>query len=119
MATAVNSQPASPERERKQNQFSAAATAKQTAKAAAVYRPGDRVPAPGTYWVWHNEHRACHPAKVRFVAFPPCAQCGDQVRFEPADESKSMPTEWLRRDPDFRYALARRRPLKIGMKMKK
>jgi hypothetical protein len=47
-----------------------------------------------------------HEAKVRFTTFPPCAKCGHAVRFLPSKSEKAHPTEWLRRDPDFRHVLA-------------
>ncbi len=77
-----------------------------------LFRAGDDVPAPGSYWVWHHQHRAAHAAKVRFPVFPECAQCGRDVRYLPMSAESSAP-EWLRRDPDFRHALIRkgRRPL--------
>ena len=70
-----------------------------------VYRVGDPVPTPGTYWVSHQKHRPVHAAKVRFTAFPPCAQCGNKVRFITAVPEKRLVAEWLRRDPDFKEAL--------------
>jgi hypothetical protein len=74
-----------------------------------VYEAGDPVPIPGTYWVWHSKHRQAHASKVRFTVFPPCLQCGSSVRFQPAEERKGLLTEWLRRDPDFKTALRRKR----------
>jgi hypothetical protein len=74
--------------------------------ASLFFRAGDQVPAPGSYRVWHKHHRTIHAAKVRFTVFPACAQCGESVRYLPIDEQKSSASEWLRRDPDFRYALA-------------
>ena len=76
---------------------------------AAHARAGDPVPVPGTYWVWHSKHREAHASKVRFTVFPNCAQCGDKVRFQPAEERKGLLTEWLRRDPDFKTALMHKR----------
>ena len=75
---------------------------------SAFFRAGDEVPAPGTYWVWHKHHRDAHAAKVRFTVFPACAQCGESVRYIPIDEKEPTASEWLRRDPDFRYALVRK-----------
>ncbi len=72
---------------------------------AVTFRCGDAVPAPGTYWVIHQKHRETHASKVRFTMFPPCAQCGNKVRFIAADGEKGRITEWLRRDPDFKQAL--------------
>src|SRR4051812_13489295 len=96
VATAVRSQFASHEN------FSAAQT---TPTHQVSYLCGDVVPAPGTYWVCHYKHRDTHASKVRFTAFPPCAQCGTRVRFTPAEPEKSRIAEWLRRDPDFKQAL--------------
>jgi hypothetical protein len=110
LAIASRSHPLSPERTP-----TLASAATRSAEAPTTYRSGDAVPGPGTYWIWHSAHRPCHPAKVRFAVFPACAQCGHRVRFQPAESAKHMPTEWLRRDPDFKYALARRRPAKIAI----
>jgi hypothetical protein len=82
---------------------------KPIANPQTVYRAGDPVPVPGTYWVWHNKHRQAHASKVRFTVFPACVQCGAHVRFQPAEERKGLLTEWLRRDPDFKQALTRKR----------
>ncbi len=73
------------------------------------YSAGDQVPAPGSYWVWHKNHREPHAGKVRFTTFPACAQCGHSVRYLPMAKNDSA-TKWVRRDPDFRHALARRGP---------
>jgi hypothetical protein len=82
---------------------------KSIAQSQIVYRAGDPVPVPGTYWVWHSKHRQAHASKVRFTVFPSCAQCGSSVRYEPAEDRKGLLTEWLRRDPDFKHALTRKR----------
>jgi hypothetical protein len=71
----------------------------------AVYCSGEVVPAAGTYWVRHAKHRAAHAAKIRFLVFPSCSQCGESVRFQPAQGSKPPLADWLRRDPDFKEAL--------------
>ncbi len=92
MATAVRTQFA-PEK------LSAAQTA------TVIYRSGNVVPSPGTYWVCHHKHRETHAAKVRFTVFPQCAQCGTRVRFVPSGPEKGRIAEWLRRDPDFKQAL--------------
>jgi hypothetical protein len=63
------------------------------------------VPEAGTYWVRHAKHRPAHAAKVRFQVFPACAQCGDNVRFQLAEDTKPVVADWLRRDPDFKEAL--------------
>ncbi|ABF40851.1 hypothetical protein Acid345_1850 [Candidatus Koribacter versatilis Ellin345] len=99
MATAVRANYSSDE------SISAAQTETSHALQPATFRPGDVVPAPGTYWVCHQKHRITHASKVRFTVFPPCAQCGPKVRFLLADEEKGRITEWLRRDPDFKQAL--------------
>jgi len=78
----------------------------------SFFRAGDEVPSPGSYWVWHKKHRSVHAAKVRFTTFPACKQCGESVRYIPIDGEKSTATEWLRRDPDFRYALIRKGKIK-------
>lgn len=69
-----------------------------------LYAPGDEVPTPGSYWVWHHHHRSPHSAKVRFKVFPKCAQCGSSVRYL-SREGEPTATEWLRRDSDFKHAL--------------
>ncbi len=84
-----------------------------------IYRCGELVPTPGTYLVMHRNHRSAHAAKVRFTAFPECAQCGQSVRFMTADAEKTQPTEWLRRDPDFRHVLAGKGRTKAARTRKK
>jgi hypothetical protein len=46
------------------------------------YRPGEQVPASGVYLVTHVDHRPEHAVTLlENEKFPPCAVCGDQVRF--------------------------------------
>ncbi len=83
----------------------------------ALYRPGDEVPAAGSFWVWHNQHRPVHAAKVRFTTFPACAQCGEDVRYLPV-KGQRFASEWLRRDPDFMQSLAVKRRKSSFLKRK-
>ncbi len=84
-----------------------------------IYRCGELVPTPGTYLVIHRNHRSAHAAKVRFTAFPECAQCGQSVRFIPSNAEKGQPTDWLRRDPDFRHVLSGKGRTKAARKKRK
>jgi hypothetical protein len=55
-----------------------------TGKAMAEehYRPGEQVPASGVYVVSHNGHRPEHEVTLlENDRFPPCAVCGEHVRF--------------------------------------
>jgi hypothetical protein len=67
-----------------------------------TFKPGDKVPKLGTYWVHHYQHRQTHLAEVALSRFPECMRCDGKTRFEPvAVEDKIKPTGWLRLDPDF------------------
>ena len=70
-----------------------------------TFKPGERVPDAGLYWVHHYQHRLAHLARVRYAAFPECAQCGDRVRFERAPLDTDRKAMWLREDVDFRHAI--------------
>src|SRR5579884_2898634 len=48
-----------------------------------LYEPGERVPETGIYQVLHRGHRAPHANTIfRDEIFPPCKQCGQEVRFQ-------------------------------------
>ncbi len=68
-------------------------------------KPGDLVPNSSVYWVHHYQHRLPHLARTRLQVFPPCAQCGNRVRFEPAAVDADPKAVWLRDDIDFRDAV--------------
>lgn len=70
-----------------------------------TFKPGDPVPDRGLYWVHHYQHRLAHLAKIRFQAFPGCAQCHERVRFERAAQDADPKAMWLREDVDFRHAV--------------
>ncbi len=70
-----------------------------------TFKPGDRVPDSGLYWVHHYQHRLAHLARIRYQSFPECAQCGERVRFERAPMDTDPKAMWLREDVDFRHAL--------------
>jgi hypothetical protein len=47
-----------------------------------VFQPGDRIPESGVYQVQHYRHRLYHEVTVLGGAsFPPCDDCGMNVRF--------------------------------------
>ena len=48
-----------------------------------LYKSGDRVPVGGIYEVSHTEHRVPHEVTLlKGQKFPPCACCGNHVRFK-------------------------------------
>ncbi len=58
--------------------------------AKKTFQPGERVPDTAVYMVVHAGHRATHEVTLRKgEVFPPCARCGDRVRFEVAAEVSS------------------------------
>jgi hypothetical protein len=58
--------------------------------AKKTFQPGERVPETAVYTVVHAGHRATHEVTLRNAeVFPPCARCGDKVRFEFATEVSS------------------------------
>ena len=62
-----------------------------------VFRPGDRVPCSGVFHVAHRNHRDAHEATLGAGgSFPPCAVCGDGVRFRLVKEAAD-----LKSDTDF------------------
>lgn len=67
-------------------------------------KPGEKVAAPGTFWVHHYRHRISHQARVKFAIFPECATCGNKVRFEPVAVATTDSVDWLRQDRDFEWA---------------
>jgi hypothetical protein len=47
-----------------------------------VFQPSDQVPESGIYQVQHYRHRLYHDATfVKGDTFPPCSECGANVRF--------------------------------------
>jgi hypothetical protein len=51
-------------------------------KAEQLFRAGEVVPESGVYKVTHQRHRDSHLATLfQDERFPPCAQCGESVRF--------------------------------------
>lgn len=53
--------------------------------AKKAFQPGQSVPETAIYSVVHAGHRATHEVTLRKgELFPPCARCGDKVRFEAA-----------------------------------
>jgi hypothetical protein len=67
-----------------------------------TFKPGDKVPKIGSYWVHHYQHRQSHLAQVAVAKFPECVRCNGKARFEPVPvEDKTKPGDWLRFDRDF------------------
>ena len=65
-------------------------------------QPGSPVPVEGVYRVHHYRHRLAHLARVKFLRFPECDKCGDQVRFEALLILESCPlAPYLKDDQDF------------------
>jgi hypothetical protein len=55
---------------------------------AQRFKPGEAVPRDGIYRVLHKNHREAHLNELRRGdTFPPCRQCGQEVRFEAAPET--------------------------------
>jgi hypothetical protein len=47
-----------------------------------VFQPADPVPESGVFQVQHYRHRLYHEVTIcRGGKFPPCAECGTNVRF--------------------------------------
>jgi hypothetical protein len=117
VATVGRPQLSSAEGKRDQQSSVSSAISVESYAELEIFRPGDVVPHPGTYFVAHSKHRSPHPAKVRFSVFPQCAKCGSSVRFLAFPEDKGLVAEWLRRDPDFKEALKseRKKPVKSGL----
>lgn len=65
-------------------------------QAKAEYCPGDVAPKSGIYSVVHGQnHRSPHTLTVvRDDVFPPCRSCGQDVRFEVAEESTYITDDW-------------------------
>jgi len=56
-----------------------------------VYKSGARVPVGGIYEVFHTEHRVPHEVTLlQGQTFPPCARCGNQVRFKVMRKVKAL-----------------------------
>ena len=67
-------------------------------KAEQIFKSGDEVPESGVYTVIHEGHRSSHAATAfKGERFPPCAQCGSQVRF-----MLVRPATLISEDSDFR-----------------
>ena len=55
---------------------------------AQRFKPGEVVPCDGVYRVLHKNHRETHLNELRLGdTFPPCRQCGSEVRFELTPEN--------------------------------
>ena len=67
-----------------------------------AFRPGDKVPEHGIYWVHHFQHRLSHASRVAIDIFPECVKCVGRVRFEKALVPPDGELNVLRHDPDFR-----------------
>lgn len=71
----------------------------------SAYKPGDRVPDTGVYWVYHYAHRISHTAQLQAGdSFPFCHQCGERVRFEPVSEGSDSKAQPINHYADFRRA---------------
>ena len=47
-----------------------------------LFHPGQQVPESGIYQVLHYRHRLYHEVTIpRDTVFPPCSECGGNVRF--------------------------------------
>lgn len=67
-------------------------------QAEQIFRSGDEVPESGVYTVIHEAHRPNHAATIfKGERFPPCVQCGTQVRFVLV-----RPVGLISEDSDFR-----------------
>jgi hypothetical protein len=67
-----------------------------------TFKPGDKVPKIGSYWVHHYQHRKTHLVQVALARFPECLRCNGRTRFESlVVEDDTKPSTWLRFDPDF------------------
>jgi hypothetical protein len=66
-----------------------------------AYKPGDRVPEQGIFWVHHFQHRLAHPVEIAGEAFPSCRTCGERVRFEKATIRPRSSAEPIGNDVDF------------------
>ncbi len=67
------------------------------AKAKQDFKPGEKAPASGVYLVIHKDHRAEHDVTLfQDEKFPPCARCGESVRFRLA--GMAVP---IKEDNDF------------------
>ncbi len=66
-----------------------------------TFKPGQAVPRPGNYIVYHRHHRLGHPTMVSGAMFPCCNRCGDDVRFEEVIVSTVLPVLPISEDADF------------------
>jgi hypothetical protein len=65
--------------------------------AESRFRPGQEVPCSGVYRIHHAHHRSDHDGiLLKAQVFPPCAVCGDQVRFQLVQASNP-----IEQQPDF------------------
>ena len=65
-----------------------------------AFKPGDRAPRTGAYWVSHYQHRVAHLAALKSgEAFPECRKCGSRVRFEEELGDRHAPD--ISSDPDL------------------
>jgi hypothetical protein len=75
-----------------------------------AYAPGDPVPDKILFWVHHYQHRLPHLGQTIMTVFPPCATCGDKVRYEPVVVGTPDEAMFLRFDTDFKSAWNSGRP---------
>lgn len=69
-----------------------------------IYVVGEEVPQSGIYQVMHYQHRLYHEAILtEGSTFPPCATCGDKVRFRVVQTANAIDA-----DRDFRRRRAAR-----------
>jgi hypothetical protein len=69
-----------------------------------TYKSADSIPESGIYRVIHAQHRLPHEVTlIKGQAFPPCARCHDEVRFELMRELPSL--SWERRGSVSLYEL--------------
>ena len=66
-----------------------------------TFKPGQVVSRPGTFIVYHRNHRLGHPSLVEVAVFPCCKCCGEDVRFEEVAVTTVLPVMPLLEDEDF------------------
>jgi YjzC-like protein len=67
-------------------------------KSERIFKSGEEAPESGVYTVIHAGHRPEHSATIfKGERFPPCVQCGPQVRFR-----LTRPAALISEDFDFR-----------------
>ena len=68
-----------------------------------LFKPGERVPKTGLYWVLHDKHRPAHEATLlEGESFPACAHCGESVSFSLRHSALE-----INKDHDFKARKAR------------